>query len=60
MGCQFLATAGALIDVHIARLIMRSHDKVEIFYVYMEMKLHTILSTIIVIDEKTNAIYVEV
>lgn len=39
---------------------MRSHDKVEIFYVYMEMKLHTILSTIIVIDEKTNAIYVEV
>ncbi|XP_055835142.1 uncharacterized protein LOC129903615 [Solanum dulcamara] len=58
LGRLFLATGSALIDMAASRLIMRAHDKVEVFDVYNALKLPTVyeaLSAITIIDEKVLA-----
>ncbi|KAK4718026.1 hypothetical protein R3W88_016364 [Solanum pinnatisectum] len=62
LGCPFLATRGALIDVAAGRLTMRAHDKVEVFDVYKAMKLPVIyekLSAITIIDEERTTKHFE-
>ncbi|XP_015168703.1 uncharacterized protein [Solanum tuberosum] len=62
LGRLFLAIGGALIDVAASRLIMRAHEKVEVFVVYKAMKLPAIyeeLSAITVIDKAMASKYVE-
>lgn len=39
LGHPFLATGQALIDMVVGQLIMRAHNKVEVFDVYKSMKL---------------------
>lgn len=62
LGCPFLETGGASINVATDRLTRRTHDKVKVFDVHRAMKLPTIYQdfpAITVIDEAMKAKYVE-
>lgn len=55
LGHPLLATGSALIYVTVGKLMMRAHDKVEMFGVYNAMKLlaiHVEFSAIIIIDNQ--------
>lgn len=47
---SFLATGGALIDVVVGKLIIRSHDKVKVFDVYQKIKLPTVYEELCAIN----------